>query len=134
MKYTQALTDKLAIGLSVMCAIHCLLFPFTLALIPSMAALPLNDEAFHFWMLIAVIPTSTYALSLGCQSHKRYRVLALGGCGLALLTLALLLSEKYIGASGEKILTLLGATLIALGHWFNYQYCRSAPKPSCQCH
>lgn len=133
MKNTQALSDKLAIGLSLMCVIHCLALPFALVLIPSMAALSLDNEAFHLWMVIAVIPTSVYALTLGCKTHKRYRLLALGGFGLLLLVTALILGVESIGEMGEKSLTLLGAIFVALGHWLNYQHCQSASRPPCEC-
>ena len=89
MNTTQVVTDKLAIGLSLGCAIHCLSLPILLALLPSMTALQLDNEAFHFWMLVAVIPTSVYALTLGCKQHKRYRLLILGFIGLGLLVMAL---------------------------------------------
>lgn len=125
MKTAQAVTDKLAIGLSLLCTIHCLALPLLLALLPSMAALQLDKEAFHMWMVIAVLPSSIYALSLGCKQHKRYRLFFLGSIGIALLILALALGEERIGETGEKILTVLGASFVAVGHWFNYRLCRT---------
>lgn len=133
MNTTQAVTDKLAIGLSLGCAIHCLFLPILLVLLPSMAVLQLDNEAFHFWMLVAVIPTSIYALTLGCKQHKRYRLLILGFIGLALLILALALGEERIGEAGEKILTVIGASFVAFGHWFNYRLCRAQKHEDCGC-
>ncbi|KUJ84770.1 MerC domain-containing protein [Microbulbifer flavimaris] len=130
MKRTQAVTDKLAIGLSAMCTLHCLALPLILALVPSLAALQLDNEAFHVWMVVAVIPTSIYALTMGCKQHKRYRVLLLGVAGLTLLAAAVVLGEQT-GELGEKILTVSGASLVALGHLWNFRLCR---KPSnCAC-
>ena len=105
MKTTQAITDKLAIGLSLACITHCLALPVLLVLLPSIAALQLDDESFHLWMLVAVIPSSVYALTLGCKQHKRYQLLFLGFIGIVLMILALLLGETLIGELGEKILT-----------------------------
>ena len=51
----QEKMDKFAIGLSAMCAIHCLAVPVLLVLLPSAAALGLGNEQFHFWMLVAVM-------------------------------------------------------------------------------
>lgn len=133
MKTAQAVTDKFAIGLSLMCAIHCLTIPLLLAMLPSMAALQLDNEAFHLWMIVAVLPTSLYALTLGCKQHKRYRLLILGSIGLALLVLALVLGEARIGEVGEKVLTALGAGFVAVGHWFNYRLCRIEKQGSCDC-
>ena len=67
MKTVQEYTDKFAIGLSMLCAIHCLLLPLLLIALPSISALQLQNEAFHFWMLATVIPTSLYALTIGCK-------------------------------------------------------------------
>ncbi len=123
MKATQALTDKLSIGLSMLCVIHCLLLPFVLVLLPSWIAVQLANEAFHAWMVFAVLPTSIYALTLGCKKHKHYRLIALGLSGLVLLLLAVVLGEHILGHFGEKMMTLAGATLLAIGHIWNFRLC-----------
>ena len=133
MNTAQVITDKLAIGLSLMCAIHCLFLTSLLALLPSLVALKLNNEAFHFWMVVAVIPSSGYSLTLGCKQHKRYRLLILGLIGLILLVMALVLREDSIGQAGEKIFTVLGAGFIAVGHWFNFRLCQAQKHRDCSC-
>ena len=124
MKNLQIFTDKAAIGLSLLCAMHCLAFPLIIVLLPSLAALQLNDEAFHLWMVLAVIPTSVYALTMGCKQHKRYRLLILGVLGLACLISAVVLGETLHSESMEKILTSIGAGIIAYGHYRNYRLCQ----------
>ena len=133
MNSAQAITDKLAIGLSLMCAIHCLAQTVLLALLPSMVALQLDNEAFHLWMVVAVLPSSVYALTLGCKQHKRYRLLVFGFIGLTLLVMAVVLGEERIGEAGEKILTVLGAGFIAVGHWFNFRLCQVQKNRDCVC-
>lgn len=133
MKTAQVITDKLAIGLSLACAIHCLALPVLLALLPSMAALQLDNEAFHLWMIAAVLPSSVYALSIGCKQHKRYQLFFLGAIGLTLLVLALVLGEDLIGEDGEKILTVAGASFVALGHWLNFRLCHAQNHKDCAC-
>ncbi len=96
-----------------------------------MVALPLKNEAFHLWMVVAVIPRSAYALTLGCKQHKRYRLLVLGSIGLTLLVLALILGEERFGEAGEKILTVLGAAFVAVGHWFNFRLCQAQKHIDC---
>ncbi|GHF00678.1 MerC domain-containing protein [Thalassotalea profundi] len=124
MKITQETTDKFSIGLSMLCAIHCMLLPLLLVALPSLGALQLDNEAFHIWMLIAVIPTSIYALTLGCKKHKRYRLLIWGITGLTLMILAVTLGHNIIGETGEKILTLLGAFCVVIAHFGNFKRCR----------
>ena len=50
------LGDKFAISLSALCSIHCLATPIVLAALPSLTGLALLDEAFHSWMVLAVVP------------------------------------------------------------------------------
>jgi hypothetical protein len=133
MRTAQAITDKLAIGLSLACAIHCLALPVLLVLLPGIAALQLDNESFHLWMIIAVLPSSIYALTLGCKQHKRYQLLLLGSIGLLLMVSALLLGEALIGELGEKILTTVGGGFVAVGHWFNYRLCSTQKDKSCAC-
>lgn len=132
MKTIQALTDKFAVGLSLVCAAHCLLFPVLVALLPSLAVLGLESESFHFWMVVLVIPTSIYALTLGCKNHKNYRLLILGAVGVGFLISALVFGEMY-GEMAEKILTLTGAALIAVGHLLNYRLCRESKTSEAAC-
>ena len=133
MKTTQVITDRLAIGLSLMCVIHCLAITSLLALLPSVVALPLENEAFHLWMVVAVLPSSAYALTLGCKQHKRYQLVILASIGLTFLLLALALGEERVGEFGEKILTVFGAGFVAVGHWFNFRLCQTQKNTDCAC-
>ncbi|MBU2976874.1 MerC domain-containing protein [Alteromonas sp. C1M14] len=132
MTKTQALTDKLSIGLSVACTIHCLALPLLMTIVPAMAALGLDDERFHFWMIIAVIPCSVLALAHGCRQHKKYPLIAVVATGLTLLVLALFAGERF-GEVAEKMLTVTGALFVATGHGLNYWYCRKSKKDNCEC-
>jgi hypothetical protein len=121
----QTVTDRFSMGLSLACAAHCLLTPVLLTIVPSVAALGLENEAFHLWMVIVVIPMSIFALTLGCKKHKRYQVLISGVFGICLLISALIIND-FVGESGEKILTTAGAAFVAIGHWFNFRLCRKS--------
>ena len=127
----RSLSDKTAIGLSLLCALHCLAFPLMVVMLPSFAALGLDGEAFHLWMVLAVIPTSVFALTLGCKRHQRYRVVLVGSVGLLILTATAIAGAALLGETAEKALTLLGATVIALGHYWNYRLCQQ--QQACDC-
>ena len=132
MKTLQTLSDKTAIGLSLLCTLHCLALPVILVVFPSIAALQLDNEKFHLWMIVAVIPTSIYALTLGCKQHKQPHVLAAGAMGLLFLILAVVIDERLLGDIGERMVTLIGAGFIALGHYRNYRLCQQHAN-SCKC-
>lgn len=131
MKNIQPLTDKLSIGLSIACSIHCLALPVILALLPSLTALQLDNEEFHIWMVMAVLPISLFSLFVGCNKHKDYKLLAFGAVGLAFLVMALLL-EDAIGEIGEKAFTLIGSIIIALVHFRNFRLCQKKEQ-ECGC-
>ena len=124
MKIVSTAIDKAAISLSLVCAVHCLLLPIALVMLPALAASMVGDQRFHQWMLVAVLPTSLFALTLGCQRHRNITVMAMGVPGLAMLTLAALVGHEWLGDSGEKIAMLLGASLIVLGHLRNHALCK----------
>jgi len=71
------------------CAVHCLLAPLLIALLPILATSFFVHEDFHLWMLLVVIPTTGFAIFMGCRRHKDRLVLACGAVGLSLLILAL---------------------------------------------
>lgn len=133
MNNLQTTTDKVAISLSLLCAVHCLAFPVLLVLVPASAALPLNTEAFHYWMVCCVIPTSLYALNAGCKKHNISYVLVTGIFGLLVLIAAIVFSALGFGETLEKSLTVVGAAVIASVHLWNYKLCKS-PKSDCECH
>lgn len=133
MRPTQSVMDKFAIGLSMMCTVHCLATPILLTLLPSLTALQLGNEQFHIWILVAVIPTSLLALSLGCKKHKRFRYMVSGFIGVILMVLAVTVGEALFGELGEKGFTLVGAAFIAVAHWFNYRQCLAKDDEDCPC-
>lgn len=123
MKSDSATLDKAAIGLSLFCAVHCLMLPVALALLPAIATTSLGSEAFHQWMLIAVLPTSVIALHMGCKQHRDFSVLYYGVPGLILITATVFWGHDLLGETDERISTLIGAGLIAYGHLRNHRLC-----------
>ena len=129
MKTSQTTIDKAAIGFSLVCTAHCFLTPVAVTLLPAFGATVLEDELFHYALLFAVLPTSMLALGLGCRQHKRVAVFATGLLGLLVLSLAVVLGHDGLGETGEKVTTVLGATIIAFAHTRNFKLCYDQ-----QCH
>jgi len=119
--------DKAAIGLSLVCIVHCLAMPIAIVMLPALGATFLEDEKFHFAILFLVIPTSLFALGLGCKKHRRKEILAIGLLGLFVLCLILIIGEETLGEFGEKVSTIIGAFIVALAHIRNFTLCRSLP-------
>lgn len=117
--------DKSSVGLSTVCAVHCLLMPVAVVILPSLAALPFADERFHLLLVFFVLPLSTVALTMGCRKHKSWRVMAVGVVGLVLLVGAALGGHDLFGELIEKSATVIGAGLVALSHVMNFRECRA---------
>lgn len=132
MKQTvQFIFDRLAIGASVVCAIHCALLPVLLAVFPTLVAMPVTDHTFHFLLAWFVVPSSLIAVSLGCRRHKDRLVLAGCGLGLTIIVLTAWFGHDLLGETGEKMATLTGAVILSIVHWRNYSLCR---QDSCDHH
>ncbi len=128
---TQAIADKSAIVLSVLCALHCLLLPVAIILYPHSVTFLPDDELFHFSILLIVIPISIFALYKGAQIHSSSFVFIVGLSGLATLILALFFGHSILGAYGEKIFTLIGSLIVIYAHFRNFLICR---EKDCYCH
>lgn len=121
--------DILAISVSGLCAVHCLLTPLALILFPVLGGTVLAGEDFHQMLLWVILPTSSLALWLGCRRHKDRRVLLMGLVGLSLLLLAAFFAHEWIGEWGERLVTVVGSAIMAAGHLRNYRLCRSDQCP-----
>ena len=100
--------------------------PFAILVLPTLGATFLEDEAFHFWLLFLVVPTSIFSLWLGCRKHGRLEVLMMGAFGLCLLLVIVTLGADVLGKIPERISTVAGAALIALAHLRNMKACKKA--------
>ncbi|HWL46247.1 MAG TPA: MerC domain-containing protein [Sphingomonadaceae bacterium] len=108
------LLDRLAIGLSGLCVIHCVGTAILVAFLASVGGV-LLDPAIHEVGLILAIGLAALGLGRGLFVHRLALPSLIGGTGLALMTAALFMPH----GNGEMIGTILGVSLVALGHRFN---------------
>ena len=162
MKITNASTprrhgwlDHLAIGMAAVCAIHCLLTPILIMALPIIATSFFVHQDFHLWMIFLVLPTTIFAVFMGCRNHKDRVVLALSAIGLSVLLFALIQERVCYASEGDVAvssagcetcardlsaepipmqagvwLNAIGGVFLASAHVRNFRLCR---KSSC-CH
>ncbi len=116
--------DRFAVGVSALCVLHCLFTPLLLLAVPSLVDSTLGTETFHTWLVIAIIPSSLFALGLGCKQHGRGLFLFIGVSGLSFLVLAIFVESLAVDHVFEQVFTVIGAVLIAAAHVRNFQLCR----------
>ena len=127
---THPITDKFAAGLSIACALHCLLVPSFLIVTSGAAALSIDNEFIHWAILFLALPISIYALVTGVSNHKDNIVFLIGLVGLIIL-IATALSESFLSEAYVIIFTLTGSALVVYAHAKNYQLCKEL---ECDCH
>ena len=137
--------DSLAVSMSVVCAIHCLITPILIVSLPILATTFWANKDFHLWMILLVLPTSAIAVFLGCQKHKDKWVFALCTFGLTTLLITAIYEAAFTqglvsgdhahcvhcaqAASGNLFTTvtvtnILGGLMLASAHIRNYLLCR----------
>ena len=109
------LWDRLGTGLSLLCAVHCVLLPVALPVLATTGATWLSHASVHGWMAVFIVPVSLLAALPAWRQRRRPGVLMLFGLGV-LLVLGALAAEPLVGATGHTVLTLLGGVLLVAGH------------------
>jgi uncharacterized membrane protein YqgA involved in biofilm formation len=94
-------------------------------------SLSYNNEFIHYAILFIAIPVSLYALITGVKNHKSFTYLYVGLSGILALVLAVTFGVQIWGEAGEKILTTIGALLVAISHFKNYRLCREIECDDC---
>jgi phosphoglycerol transferase MdoB-like AlkP superfamily enzyme len=145
--HTHGWLDSLAISMSVICAVHCLLTPLLIALLPIISTTFWVHENFHLWMVFLVVPTTSLAVFMGCRKHKDKLVAALSITGLAFILFIAV--YQYIFHAGHPldangictscthhgsgsflnlttILNSVGGLFLACAHFRNFKLCRMA--------
>lgn len=126
------IVDRMAVGLSLLCLVHCLIMPLLLIALPSLAVSMFASESVHLWLIYAVVPSSLFALGMGCRQHRRGQFILIGLAGLSLLILGILVEQLGWDDALEQVFTAAGATLIAFAHVLNFRAC--GKSADCVCH
>ena len=118
----QEVGDKIAIALSSLCVVHCVLTPLLIIALPTFGGLAILDhEVFHQVLLFFVVPVGLVALLAGYRHHKNGKVLSCGLAGLFLLTLAGTVAHDIAGEEGETVLTIIASLFIVIAHIQNFR-------------
>ena len=124
-------SDKLAVGLSTACVIHCFFAPSLIVFSYSFFSFSVDSELVHYLILIIALPISILALGLGYKNHKETSHFIIGITGLMVLLSAVLLSDILFGEAGERFVTVMGSLIVAYAHFKNHSICRQI---ECDCH
>ena len=107
--------DRMAIGLSVLCVVHCLATTVLLALVASAGGM-LGAEWIHEVGLTLAMIMGVVSLGRGIMEHGYTMPSAVGGLGLGVMAGALTLPHN----GTEALYTIVGVAILALGHRLNF--------------
>jgi hypothetical protein len=106
--------DRIAMGLSGLCVIHCVATAALLGLLASAGVL--GSPLIHEVGLTLAMIIGAFALGWGLIEHGFLLPAAIGSLGLGVMAGALSLPE----GGHEAIYTVIGVTIVALGHRLNF--------------
>lgn len=106
--------DRIAVGLSGLCLVHCLASAILLGLLASAGGF-LGAPIIHEVGLTLAMVLGTAALGRGIVEHGFMLPSAIGALGLGVMAGALSLPE----GGNEPIFTVAGVIILALGHRLN---------------
>ena len=106
--------DRLAMGLSGLCAVHCVATAFLLAIVASAGGL-LGKPIIHEVGLTLAMILGAIALGRGIREHGFILPSCVGIVGLGIMGYAMTLHETGL----EPAFTILGVSVLALGHRLN---------------
>jgi hypothetical protein len=113
-----ALLDTTGVVVSWLCVVHCLVLPFTVALLPFAGLGVLLDETAE-WGIVAAsaVVAGVSLLPAFFRRHRKFRPVVLFASGLGLLLTARIAFEGDLVAQAVFLLT--GALLITAAHIIN---------------
>ena len=106
--------DRIAVGLSGLCAVHCVATAVLLGVVASAGGL-LGKPIIHEVGLTLAMILGGVALGRGIREHGFVLPSAVGVAGLAIMAFAMTLHESGY----EPVVTILGVSVLALGHRLN---------------
>lgn len=121
------LWDRFGLGVSTVCAIHCLVFPVIISILPLWSFAPVLHEWAHPVFLIFLIPIVFFASR---RSHFDKKITSLLVTGFFCVLAAWALGHLWFGIYFETIGTLFGSVLLIAGHWMNYRHHQTCKNSS----
>jgi hypothetical protein len=111
---STARLDRIAMGLSGLCAVHCVATAVVLGLLASAGGF-LGSPIIHEVGLALAMIIGAFALGRGVREHDFLLPCAVGALGLGVMAGALSLHET----GHEPVYTVVGVMILALGHRLN---------------
>jgi len=119
---SRHLADHVGTYLSLVCAVHCILTPIAVTLLPLFAAKALLNESFHEIVMGVSVVLSVLSSAWGYRRHRKWHLFLIVVGGIGFLSLSRTVERN------EAILAGLGGLLLATGHIVNRRLCEACQE------
>ena len=116
----RSVLDHFGIGIAGLCALHCVATIVVVSLLGFGGHFLLAPEIHRFGLALALI-VAAVAIGWGALKHRRAAPFVVAMMGLTFMGGALAMPH----GQGELVLTLIGVSLVSLGHLLNLRASRS---------
>ena len=110
--------DRVGAAASFLCAVHCALLPFVLALLPFIGLAFLADHRFERGFVLFACVLAALALGRGYRRHADPLPLLLAAPGVTLLVLGVIFLDGHT-LIVHSVLVAFGGLLLAAAHFVN---------------
>ena len=121
--------DRLGIGLSGLCLVHCLLTPLVIILIPAIEV-SVYHEMFHRSLLMVLPLIALGAFIPGYRRHGQMSVFLWSLPGLALIALGALAFENKLWL--QTLTSIAGSALLIRAHFINHGLRANCAHANCK--
>lgn len=115
--------DKIGIGLSLICAFHCIFTPVLMIFLPIMGRYYLAHPFFHLILALLILPVGLFSFWQGFRHHRNIRVFLFGIPGLLLVVFIPYLVHKQNFKLDETKWMILGSGFLVVAHLLNRWSC-----------
>lgn len=116
--------DRVGVGASSLCVLHCLATPLLVVFLPVLEAV---EKQTHAAFAVAILGVGLLAFWLGYVRHGRWRIVAAALVGFVLISLGVTAPQGLLSESAETLSTILGGLILVTAHLRNAYFCRSCP-------
>ena len=125
----EARLDRLGVAASCACAIHCLITPLLIGLLPLLGLSWFADARTEWsFVTLSVLLGLLSLLPSYFRHHQRLRPAIIFTTGICLILIARLLLEE--GSRIETPVVVVGALMVATAHIINLKLCRACKECS----
>lgn len=115
--------DKVGIGLSLLCLLHCLMLPLVILSLPMMARFYLGNALVHLGLALIILPVGLMSFIKGYLHHRSLRPLTIGAGALMIIALAPFAVHVLGWNLPEASMMIFGSITLIVAHLMNRRSC-----------